>query len=479
MLELPLSEKAKIDGVAVEGKTTDTKVSMIYNRPEVASMLDGAAVSGRPAIIEVRDEKIIRIDTDTPNFDLSVGVLSEDYIKQSPIQYYEYDADSFDTLKAGFRSPRATDVKDTCKSVAGKFFITSDSVIISVPEIDTYGLTKLKDYRPYGQESYYLGGSYAPDVEMIKLHELDNVDSNYKILKASNIGATYAYDVQGYDIDPDTGVAGLVVLRGRYDVYRSGDVPYWKSYGMSIYLRKTIVYDEETESNVTKIYYSERGEEKAVTIDLNEAYYPYKALISGAAIGETPMNPDFAVEPLEEGDIIRLTQVDGKLAHIERVLNLDNYREAGGYVYYPSSIGVPYSAVSSGTRAKFPYDMPIPSSVTPNDSYAVIACYAKSVNASVMKLITTLNPSTKFSSINLSDPTTYSEQFYQPIQGGVVIVDIAESGKIDKIDVGTITDIITLEDVNENIDEASIVLLKVTDATIEQAFIINGANNLN
>ena len=191
------------------------------------------------------------------------------------------------------------------------------------------------------------------------------------------------------------------------------------------------------------------------------------------------MNPDFAVEPLEEGDIIRLTQVDGKLVHIERVLNLDIYREAGGYVYYPSSIGVPYSAVSSGTRAKFPYDMPIPSSVTPNDSYAVIACYAKSVNASVMKLITTLNPSTKFSSINLSDPTTYSEQFYKPIQGGVVIVDIAESGKIDKIDVSTITDIITLEDVNGNIDEASIVLLKVTDATVEQAFIINGANNLN
>ena len=100
--------------------TSDQIVTLIKNRPTVATILDGATPTGRPAIINVSNEKIIRIDTDTPNSNLSSGNISKTYKQQSVIQYSEEDAESYDTLKAAFRSPRAVTVSGTNKTVGGK-----------------------------------------------------------------------------------------------------------------------------------------------------------------------------------------------------------------------------------------------------------------------------------------------------------------------------------------------------------------------
>ena len=206
MNEMILSDKAVIDGVRVSGKTADERLSMIYERPSVSAIITGAETTGRPAIIKVSNDKIISIDTDTPNANLSNGNISETYTQQSVIQYYEDDAESYDTLKAGFRSPRVATLRGTNKSVGGKFFVTSETTILHVPEIDTWGLKDLLKYKPYGYDAGYANYSFTSP-EMIKLYEMEKEDNNYYSLQLGNLYTAFSLDLQGYDIDPDTGVA--------------------------------------------------------------------------------------------------------------------------------------------------------------------------------------------------------------------------------------------------------------------------------
>ncbi len=477
MRQLPLSDKAIIDGVSVASMNVDEKLERINKRPDVASELTNAKATGRPAIISVNNDKITRIDTDTPNPGLSSGKISETYVQQSVIQYYEDDADSYDTLKAGFRSPRAATVRGTAKTVGGKYFITSETVILCVPEIDTYAFKNLVEYRPYGFKSNYFGNNFNADPDMILLYELPNEEKNYQVINASQLYAAYSLDLQGYDIDPDTGVAGLVVVRGRRDAYRSGSVS--ASAPMSVYIKKTEAYDSSLEKNVTKIYYWENGQKLSATIDTDECYYPYKALINGCSAGDTPHN--VAVKPLKNGDIIRVIQSGGKITHIERVLRIEDYESAHGSFHFSKSTSVPYANSVSGSDSTFPFDMTVlddNDNISVETSNSVALAYATSLKGTTLQLALTKEYRDLFSAIDISNPLSYSKLYYNVTTDNITVIDIPDDGSEVEIQKGTLNDIVTLQEVNNNTSEASVIMTKIVDYNLDHIIIINGLENL-
>ena len=491
MLTLPVSEKVTIDGISMAGKSLDEVIAAINERPSVASQLPGADPTGRPAIVTVSNDKITKIDTDTPNANLSGGAISKTYEQQSVIQYYEEDADSYDTLKAAFRSPRALAPSGTNKTIGGKYFMTSNTVIINVPEIDTYALkTYMSDYRPYGFETAYLrGNDFQPNLEMIKYYEAENEDENYKILKLSQMTSTYSMDTQAYDIDPDTGVAGLVIVRGRTDMYRSGTVS--NSTPMSVFIKVSEAYDEELEKKVTKIHYYENGTAKSATIDLDSCYYPYKALILGCTDADTPhvYKDDngnvvpVTVNPLANGDIIRVIQSAGKITHIERVRELSDFKTNSiyGFVGFSRGVTVPYATSTSGSRSNFPFNTPI---VDEDDNYcygtsnAIGTMYPIMIKGNVLQVACTQKYRTEFSSIDLDDWKTYTSPYSNTGNMDITVITIPEDGGEVTIEKGTVNDIITLNDVDNDKTKASVLMAKMSGLELTETFVINGIENL-
>ena len=481
MQELVISEKAKIDG---EYKSTiDSQIAAINTRSTAMTKLNAEDGAGRPAIIEVKDDKIIRIDTDTPNASLASGTVSKTYATQTPIQYSEEDADSFETLKAGFRSPRLEEVIGTTKNIGGKFYITNNTVVIGVPEIDTYGLQATVYNKYKGGNTYQA----TPNTTMIGLYEYIKDDSNYKALKASNLNSRFLYDIQGYDIDGDTGVAGLVVVRGRTDAYYYGSNPYDSKTPMLVFSRKTTVYDAAKEKEVTKIYYYENGKEQSGTIDLEDAFYPYVALINGCAAGYTPYA--VAVPALEEGDIIRVVKSGTNITHIERVVDISNYGALYAFTLYPSNARDPYSVSKSGLQSNanadgsivFPFDMR-PYRAGTTQTYTVGSGWVDQIKGSIMRVYTAKSETSadyagnKLAAFDPNDPAKIGEQ-YLDVAGIVpMVIDIDESGEIT-VKEGTLNDIKTLQEENNVKENSSVIYYKHTNYKMEQIVVINGIEN--
>ncbi len=501
MQELPVSEKAKIDGETLS--SIEAQINAINTRSNAVKKLNEEDGAGRPAIIDVKDGYITRIDTDTPNASLASGTPSKIYATQWPIEYSEEDADSFETLKAGFRSPRMEEVLGTTKTIAGKFHMTGNTTIIAVPEIDTYGVqeTYFMDYK--AAYNSYARTTYNFTEDMIKLYELPKEDSYYAVKKAGDITNAFCYDAQAYDIDPDTGVAGLVILRGRTDVYYYGNAPYSSKNPMQVYSRKTTVYDTAKEKEVVKIYYYEAGVEKSGTIDLDDALYAYKGIINGYKADFTPYKAEGP--SLTPGDIIRVVQSGENITHIERVLQVLNYDECYSYLLYPSMARAPYSKAQRGglvTNASYnsssglftgldvnalPFDMRL-AIQAPTSTYAVGIGYVDYVKGSTMRLIAAdgYNYSEyanyKIGALNdgsgnlIPNAKMYAEQYLD--LGGVapMIVDIKEDGSIE-VKMGTVNDIKTLSEEQNKLSQSSLVIYKHTSYKMEQIVVINGIEN--
>jgi|GEM_PF-1959988 len=481
MQELPLKENAKIDG---EVKSSiSAQIAAIETRPSGTTKLIAGDEAGRPAIILTKDGYITSIDTDTPNRTLDSGSVSKIYATQTPIKYSEEDADSFDTLKSGFRSPRLDEIIGSVKNVGGKFYLTNNTVIIAVPEIDTYGLDATV-YNTYKGGNTYQG---AVNNAMIPLYEYEKEDANYKVMKASDIGTRFVYDIQGYDIDGDTGVAGLAIVRGRTDTYFYGSNPYDSKTPLLVYSRKNKVYDAKKEKEVTKIYYYQDGKEQSGTIDLDEAFYPYVALINGCEASYTPYKR--AVPALEEGDIIRVVKSGENITHIERVVDVSNYGATYAFMLYPSNARDPYSVSKSGLQSNsdadkgypFPFDMRLYRAGT-TQTYTVGSGWVDQIKGSIMRVFTAKSVASadyndnKLAAFDPNNPAKISEQYLDAGSITPMIVDIKADGTVE-VKQGTLNDIKTLQEENNNKDNSSVIYYKHTNYKMEQIVVINGIEN--
>lgn len=455
------SQKLKIDGVSY------TDQDLAYS-----ALLSGAGGSSytqsikKPVILSLDTKgKVKSIDSDKPN--TASGNDINIYSTHSHIKYSNEETLNSETLKAGYRNPRIGSVNiGNSYTVDGRFYINSDTVIFSVPEIDMYGLDKWSSYASMEYAQY----KKTPVESQVKMYEGIISDEYYRIYDLASLKSTIAYDIQGYDIDPDTGYAGLVVLRGRNDVYWYGKVPYSATYPMSVFLRTAEVYDEELDRKLTKVYYTTDGKtESSALIDKENTFSAFKFLLDGATASENKFNST-AISPLKEGDIIRVIATDGRIEHIERVFKSENFFHSLSSTNYPYIEATPYNLTL------FPFDeRTIYTAFTLN--YMITAGYVRNVSGQTVKLML---GKTKVDSIDPTAPSTFTEQFYDASTVTPVLITVKTDSndpnkviKVLDIKEGNISDIVTTDEAQGDTLKSSLVVIKSSAYNVQTMYIIN------
>ncbi|MBU5451002.1 S-layer homology domain-containing protein [Acetivibrio sp. MSJd-27] len=340
-----LSEKITVDGEVVDGRNNagnsveliDEVREMLCLRPDGAYHIPDAAslqayskcnssIYPRPAVISVtKNGKVLKIDTDTNEYnsnDEKQLIPGKRYMRNG--YYYTASLGTFD----------------------GEFFITSDTVIMQVPDVDRYDI------------------GTGQSVTNMNAFEKDLYDiNNYKLLTLSEfnaIGSGYSLDMQPYNIDEKTGVADLVVLRG--SIVRTT----YLLAPIYVFTRMTEYYDEKNEKTINKIYYLNGDKEEYMLLDRDNLHEYYNNIIFGgkypiAFANSGTMNESVSnyveVEPLKKGDIIYCISQNGYLHHIQRELNISKINEKTASSYRPSLSEIPYgTAAYNASSSGIPYD---------------------------------------------------------------------------------------------------------------------------
>lgn len=477
-----VSPKATIDGVAYT--SPQKQLDALRTKDDmsgVPTLYDASDIS-RPVIYEMNSKGVItKIDTDNPNMDNSVP--NGFYQSQTYIKYSDEEVADDDALKAGFRSLRMTDYTNN-GTMDGKFYINNNTFVINVPDIDRAGIKKYEYLGP-GSSGPEVANAKIFDERLIEYKELPKYDENYRVINTGALSASYRYDLQGYDIDPVTGVAGLVVVRGRMDVHDdTGISTSGTAYPMYVYLKKTEVYDETLEKTLTKIYYTKEGSEVlSVLVDLDECYYIYKYLIEGCAAGDTPWG--VAVNPLKTGDIIRVfKKSNGMLDHLERILEVrkDLSNNYSCFELYEHT-AYPYSK-NTQSPTQFPFDGPGDSS-SPSASTNIMLAPVKQISGTTVQFLIPANlrssANYKISAMKLNDPTTYQTIFHTIAGQALTPVTVVEfvDDETVKVRLGTSSDITTLSETDNSYKGASMVLMRPGNFSIQQTIVLNNLEVIN
>ena len=458
-----VSEKVKIDGVSYKGKSADEKYNALTKRPDGYEKWINKENNTyyeneirRPLIIKVNDDGCIsEIDTDTRNYAKIESGKINLYSSQVPIGYSDDEVADSGALKAGYRSYRIMDFRTNVGSMEGRFFVTSNTYVFSVPDIDTCGFNSIQNY-----VSSSVGKYNVPVYDVLKEHVGEIADENYKVIPASSLENEVVYDIQGYNIDPDTGVADFVILRG-HDGMKSDSE---RSTNISAFLRKTSYYDETLDKQLEKIYYTTDGvNEGSVVVDRDSLLFAYDYIIYGRGANDADNMYKVDIPALKPGDLIRITATDGYLDSIERMVILDNLENtyssiAAVRTFYGYTLGASnrrlYDANDSGWGGN-------------SSSYHNFIVVPKTIKGSVMF---GLMGRDKTSDINLNSPTSFIDQFFNIGDVKPLLITIKNSGVETKE--GSLSDIRTIDDFG-SVEKASRIICQTNSFKVTQLIIIN------
>lgn len=463
-----LRSKVVIDGVPCD--TTQKQLDALYNRyqSDIVKQISGDTVTSRPVLYKINSKGyIIEIDTDTPN---EQGTADVNHLLQTSIPYTTADLENPDTLNACWRNPAYEKVSGNSRSVNGKFFLTTRTHIIAVPEIDTYGIEdgeKLAIMDSPRTQSYNL--------KFIKAYELPNSTENYKVVRANLLEDGAKYDIQAYNIDPDTGVAEFAVIRG---IYEQGIAELSSTHPLAVFLKKTEIYDVEKEEMITRIYYSNAGKEEYCDINMSDCFFGFRHLINGASAEENIYGN--SVSQLRPGDIIRVQKnSDNYLTHIERVISVENYKTTTPLTRFPTGSTKKYAGLDYGySKSPFDYNN-YPQHA--DSTYSLCVSYVEDINSGVGKVLMADNYKDTINTFFDGNGALKAGNpyFYINLQGmNITTVNIAENGTSAKVEKGTLDDIVTLER-NNNLEKgSSLVIFRFQYFNIGAVTVINGLENI-
>ncbi len=412
-----ISDNIKVDGEALNGISADgTELYEPYmelaelllrredgsfdvRNSEVAQKYNQSNTLVTPRLAKVKlnsQEKVVAIDTD-----------------------YTLSEDSNDNLKSGKRIWKNKTYITNQSTFDGTFFVTSDTLIFKVAEIDRYhkSATDSNTMINYFEQSPLSSGAYG-------------------IWTPGSFAAYNYYDVQAYDIDTDTGVAGAVVVRGM-SIEDNDNV----TGNIAVFDKITEFYDEEKE-NIHKIYYYENGELKSALVDKETLHIYYQNIIFGGthpsdnsidadSDGNETVDSYINVEPLKKGDIIHIKLNGKSVGSIGRELNLSKVNEKVVSTY-KNGVGALYSKTAYSTNSiGIPFDQRASANTGYNATYNMELGVAKSVSGDVLSISQPYTDSkgTRYGTLNhyINDSTVYYETKYLKINSSLPITVIEET----------------------------------------------------
>jgi len=414
----------------------------------------------RPVILTLNGKgEVSEIDTDNLNY-LPDGKMNY-YSSEGIIPYSRMEAEDAKALKAGYRNPRIEQLNRYTLSLSGRYYVSDETLVMYVPEIDVYGLDKFSSYASNKVDSGY---NLPFNYKFIKLYENSPDESNYSVSSGSSLSHYFGYDIQGYDIDPETGVAGLAVVRGSIAPYSYGRVPYDATYPMYMYLESSEYYDADKEKTVTKLYYTTNGADKQYAIaDTDELLSIYRFIIEGCEKSENPYGKK--VEPLKKGDIIRIIKTGNELAHIERVFKLATIENALSSALFPSFPRVMYSDNLAGI-ASMPCDEREYYAGYMSGYYVAVA-YPSSLKGNNL---VALMGRKYLSDVEVDTPSSYIVQSVDISEASLLLCEINEEGEM-LFKEGKPSDIKTVEEYGK--EDASILVYHDIYHQVNKIIIIN------
>ncbi len=380
--ELTVSDKVVIDGVNISklpGNFKDNVVTALSKRynpdselEEVYSLsrADAAAygksytsIVPRPAIIKVNTKgEIYYIDTDFPTYSDENTEAQDVYALRAGKRYYK---NTMLRTHANNGNPGSID---------GTFFITEDTLVFNVPDIDRYNM-------PTEQNTEYTN-----------LYERDISDiNNYKVLSYSDLHYADKYDIQVYNIDDATGIAAFAVIRGftQYVAsYNAASPDYETNYVFFKNLSK-IADTSGNNDEMYKLYYMEGDIVDSVIINKTTLQPVFKNLIFGDEIKSESGKVLYPkADGLTRGDLITIEADKGTLVGVRRHIDFSKINEKAMTSLHPETPaslytdqgGVVTYDVSTAVRAHF------------NDgSYVFQLAVPVSGNGSFFKIMQPLN----------------------------------------------------------------------------------------
>lgn len=464
VVTMPLCAKVTIDGKPCRG--AQEQIERLAERPAqlkpISGGPDGAAYLSRPVIWKYNiNNEITMLDTDTPNSQNNPAYQTADdgqinlNYAQSPIVYSTTELEDPDALKAGLRTLRTQEYYKRINSMGGRFYITSDTVIIRVPDIDTIGLNEMRK-----NDSVFKTDTTPFVYENIKAHEGSMEKSQYQRLTVADI-EDKPYDMQAYDVDQDTGVASLIVLRG-VDSLLDGE---WENTisPMAVFLRTAQIYNEAAQGLLTRVYYTVDGQtEQYADFDFEKLLYYYKVLVYGSEAGNSPVIP-----ALKKGDIIRVEKENGRGTHIERVANLDGIKQQSSMFWYSSASKMPYTSAKAH-RSTYPFYIS-QYKTTLDGTYAVCLGQPYRLRGTDFSVVM---PTDSLESFRLEDPQSYVDQYFKLSSTAMTVITFQPDGDV-RVKRGNVNDIITYEGNGNSFEGASILLFFQRNGEVSQTLVIN------
>ncbi len=302
-----------IDGKSFKGITkakliellntgTDGEVKVIDDEAIIQAQ---TSIYPRPAIIKVNTKgEIYYIDTDAPTYTTDAYLENNDpYVLTTPE----------DNEGRYYRDTRiVVNAATGYGMVDGSFIVNDDTIIMMVPDVDRYEFPS--------SLSHTLANNYELPINNL---------SYYKIISLDQLNTYNRYDMQVYNIDPDSGLASLLVLRGYNDLDGANLPAYSTAKDPHVFLKKTKVYDSSSEDDdLYKIYYKTlTGEELSVLVNRNDIHKYYENLIFGGTYSDGDHTE--TVAPLAKGDLFWFREVDSKLKICGRVLDFSKINSVG------------------------------------------------------------------------------------------------------------------------------------------------------
>ncbi len=366
-----VSDNITIDGKKLDGKSLNgssvsklNEICELLNlRPdgEVFRPVSANAINPRVAIIKVNTKgQIYYIDTDNRTHDDETLENTDPYVLTAGTRYFRTERLYFSTT-ISYGTPDGT------------FLVDNDTLVLQVPDVDRYDIPA--DY-----------SDKHMDLFEMPLSEL----AGYKLISYNEMNSYQKYDMQPYNIDPKTGVAKLLVLRG-YNDYGLTQTDYAMASSYVVFKKLTSYYDPGKKDKILyKLYYTAQdGTEGSVIVDEEILPEFYHNIIFGGTYYDAEGNKNVPVEKLQPGDVIFFGEEAKTLKSIGRLVNLSDINNA--YVTHMTSAmsSTPYKNVygpANNNTIDVPFDVRRATTFTSyGQTYFFSLASAQSLNGTIVK----------------------------------------------------------------------------------------------
>ncbi len=310
--------------------TTGAETTFYPHQSDGAEVKANTAIVPRPAIVKVNTKgEVYYIDTDFPTHATKAEEEQDIYALTAGERAYKDK--TFRALKTGAPS-----------TINGDYLITEETLIMRVADIDRFGMKE--------------AGSY--NTEYVNLWEMDISDiTNYKIMTINNLYSMERYDIQPYNINPETGIASFALIRGMVDENGAG-TDQDARFTFYVFDRLTKIADTSGEGyDMYRLYYTDGTKEYSGTVNKNKINPLFRSVIFGEDVKSSAGELLYpSSEPLEEGDLILVDknnndEIRGIRKHVDlSKINKKPLTSSG----YPQSLTSYYT---STTATASPYDM--------------------------------------------------------------------------------------------------------------------------